>query len=107
MFVILGSVVAVGLAIVLFRMFREPPQIGTDEETFATVDALFTALTTRDERRLADCETRLAALRQSDRLSAKAAEFLDEVIQEARSGQWEPAARRLYDFMYGQRRENS
>jgi hypothetical protein len=54
---------------------------------------------------LDDCEERLLALRESDQLPEKAADHLDAVIQQARSGQWEAAAKRLYDFMYRQRRE--
>jgi hypothetical protein len=38
-------------------------------------------------------------------LPAEAADYLDAVIEQARSGQWEAAAKRLYDFMYRQRRQ--
>jgi hypothetical protein len=89
----------------LVQAFKAPPQIGMDEEAFATVDALFTALTSRDESRLDVCEERLLALREAQRLPATAADYLDAVIDQARSGQWEPAAKRLYDFMYRQRRD--
>lgn len=90
----------------LVQAFRAPPQVGTSEEVFTTVDALFTAITSRDEGRLDQCESRLLALREAQELPAQAAEFLDAVIDQARSGQWEPAAKRLYDFMYRQRRES-
>lgn len=84
---------------------NSPPQIGTDEEVFKTVDALFTAVTSRDTRRLDDCERRLLAHHEAGRLPPKAADFLESVIAQARSGEWDAAAKRLYDFMYGQRRE--
>jgi hypothetical protein len=80
------------------------PQIGADAEAFAAVDALFTTVTARDERLLNQCETRLHALRDAGRLPARAARRLDDVIQRARGGRWESAARRLYDFMAAQRR---
>jgi hypothetical protein len=102
---ILCALTAVVAVVVLFQNLRSPPQIGTDEEVFATVDALFTALTSRDDNRLDDCEERLLAYREADQMPAHAADYLDAVIEQARSGQWEPAARRLYDFMFGQRRE--
>jgi hypothetical protein len=89
----------------LVQAYKSPPQIGTDDEVFATVDALFTALTSRDESRLDDCEERLLELREANQLPASAADHLDSVLQQARSGQWEPAAKRLYDFMYSQRRD--
>jgi hypothetical protein len=103
---ILCGLAAVTAVVFLLQTFKAPPQIGTDEEVFATVDALFTALTSRDDSRLDDCEERLLALREADQLPAKAADYLDAVILQARSGQWEPAAKRLYDFMFGQRRDD-
>lgn len=91
----------------LVQTFRSPPQVGADEEVFATVDALFTALTSRDDSRLDQCDERLIDLREAHRLPDQAADFLDTIIDQARAGQWEPAAKRLYDFMYRQRRENT
>src|SRR5207302_9977325 len=102
---IVCALAAVAGLLFLVQALREPPQVGTDEEVFATVDALFTALTSRDDSRLDDCDERLLAFREADELPAKAADHLDAVIQQARSGQWEPAAKRLYDFMYRQRRD--
>jgi LuxR family maltose regulon positive regulatory protein len=89
------------------RASGEVAEIGTDDEVFATVDALFTALTCRDDSRLDDCEERLLAFREAEQMPEKAADYLDAVIDQARSGEWEPAAKRLYDFMYRQRREGS
>jgi hypothetical protein len=102
--IVCGLAAAVAV-VFLVQTFKAPPQIGTDEEVFATVDALFTALTSRDDNRLDDCEDRLLALREANQLPETAADHLDAVIEQARSGQWEPAAERLYDFMYRQRRE--
>jgi hypothetical protein len=102
--ILCGLAVAAAIVFVV-QTFRSPPQIGTDDEVFATVDALFTALTCRDDSRLDDCEERLLAFREADQLPEDAADYLDAVIEQARSGQWEAAARRLYDFMYRQRRE--
>ena len=102
---ILCGLTAIVAVVVLLQSLRSPPQIGTDEEVFATVDALFTALTSRDDSRLDDCEERLLAFREAEQMPEKAADHLDSVIQQARSGDWEPAAKRLYDFMYRQRRE--
>lgn len=82
-----------------------PPQLAADEDVLRTVDALFTALTSRDLDRLEDCERRLRTYRESGRLAEKPAQFLDGVMQQARADKWEPAAKRLYAFMYGQRGE--
>jgi hypothetical protein len=102
---IVCGVAVVAVVVFLVQAFKAPPQIGTDEEVFATVDALFTALTSRDDNRLDHCEDRLLALREANQLPEKAADHLDAVIEQARSGQWEPAAKRLYEFMYRQRRD--
>ena len=82
-----------------------PPQMGPDEEVFATVDALFTAVTARDEQRLGECEQRLREFKESGKLPSDAAAHLDGIMARARAGNWEPAAERLYDFMKAQRRD--
>lgn len=86
----------------LFR--RAPPQIGPDREAELAIDALFTALTARDEKLLAECGQRLHLLRDSEQLPPEAAEFIDGTIVQAQDGEWLPAAVRLYEFMKGQRR---
>ena len=81
-----------------------PPQIGGDEETIKAVDALFTAVTARDDKLLADCERQLQALKGAGKLPNHASASLDGIIKQARDGGWESAAQTLYDFMRGQRR---
>jgi hypothetical protein len=79
--------------------------MGADEEVSRAVDALFTAVTARDEKRLTQCERRLQALQEAGKLPGAAAGYLDRFIRTARAGGWEPAARSLYDFIRAQRRE--
>jgi hypothetical protein len=83
------------------------PQIGTDEAVFKTVDALFTAVTSKDAKRLEQCASRLTEYRKSGRLPETSAELLDSIIAQARSGEWKTAAERLYDTMLSQRRESN
>jgi hypothetical protein len=103
-YVLLGLVAIVGIT-VLFSLWNRPPQMGTSEEVFNTVDALYTAVRTRDEKRLGECDQRLKAYRDQGKLPANAADSLDSIIQKARSGSWQVATERLYDFMLAQRRE--
>ncbi|MDB5391296.1 MAG: hypothetical protein JWM11_6942 [Planctomycetaceae bacterium] len=102
-FSVLGIALIAGLALFI-SSWRLPAQIGSDEAVFETIDALFTAVNSRDKRQLGECERRLRAYRESGKLPAAAAKQVESIIEQARSGQWEPAARRLYDFMLGQRR---
>jgi hypothetical protein len=102
---VLGGVVVLGAGACVAAFWGRPPQMGADEETFAAVDALYTAVTARDERLLAQCETRLHAARAEGNLPPAAAVHLDGVIARARAGRWESAAQRLYDFMKAQKRE--
>jgi hypothetical protein len=81
--------------------------MGADEEVVKTVDALFTAVTARDEQLLGQCEQRLHAHKETGKLPADASAYLAGVIQRARAGRWEPAAERLYRFMKAQRREGA
>ena len=101
---------ATGLAIVSivwFTWWNRPPQMGADEGVFATVDALFTAVTGRDEKLLVDCERRLHTLKDVDKLPSDASAHLDNIIGKARAGRWESAAQALYDFMRAQRRDGT
>jgi hypothetical protein len=79
--------------------------MGPDEEVFASVDALFTALTARDEKLLGQCEQRLHAAKAAGKLPGEASGYLDGVIAKARAGSWQSAAEKLYAFMKVQRRE--
>lgn len=99
--------VPVVLGVVLLASWHSTPQMGTDEEVFHTVDALFTAITSHDEKRLADCEQQLKAHREAGKLPPDAANTLDGIIAKARAGSWETAAERLYDFMKAQRRDGA
>lgn len=96
---------SVGAIVLCLLARRSPPQLPRDEEVFKTVDALFTAMTSRDTGRLEDCEQRLSAYHATGRMSDAATDFLNSVIDQAHAGDWEPAAHRLYDFMLGQRGE--
>jgi hypothetical protein len=103
---LIGTAVA-GLAVLgAFWWFARssPPQIGGNERTVMAVDALFTAVTARDDKLLGECERRLHALKDAGALSDNASASLDGIIKTARDGGWESAAQTLYDFMKGQRR---
>lgn len=101
----LSAIVAAALVsgIVFFGCGRAP-QMGSDESTFRAVDALYTAVTARNEKLLTDCEKRLQELKASGKLTSAAATHLDGIIATARAGRWQPAAERLHAFMSVQRR---
>jgi hypothetical protein len=102
------AVASVGLVILLgigwWLWWNRLPQMGSDKAVLRTVDALFTAVTARDESRLADCERRIHMLRDEGKIPAAAAAYLDNIIGTARAGSWQTAAERLYAFIGGQRR---
>jgi hypothetical protein len=102
-----GVVVFVALAVCWFVWRGRPPQMAADEEVFKTVDALFTAVTARDEKLLGQCEQRLQALRDAGKLPGDASDYLGGVIRKARDGRWQSAAEKLYGFMKAQRREGT
>lgn len=101
--VLAGLAAAAIVAVVIGT--RRPPQMGADEEAMRTVDALYTAVRERDEKRMGECERRLHGYRDASQLPPDAAAFLDKVIAKARGGGWESATEKLYDFMRVQRRE--
>jgi hypothetical protein len=102
-----GIVGSAALLVCWVVWWTRPPQMGADDEVFQTVDALFTAVTARDENLLGKCAQRLADCKSAGKLPGAAADYLDGVIQKARDGRWESAAERLYDFMKAQRREGA
>ena len=102
----IGAVAGAGvLAGVLFFGCGKAPQMGTDESVFRTVDALYTAITARNEKLLGDCEKRLHEHRDAGKLPPPASKHLDGIIGTARAGRWQPAAERLHAFMFAQRRK--
>lgn len=103
----LGGLACVVGVVALVCYWTRPPQMGTSEDAFNTVDALYTAVRSKDEKRVAQCEDRLKGYRAAGKLPAAAAEALDAIIATARAGSWNTATRRLYDFMLAQRREGT
>jgi hypothetical protein len=84
---------------------RSQPQLPASDEVLKAVDGLFTAVTARDSARLATCQRRLEAIHADGQLPHAAWRRLQGVISMSKRGQWEPAARQLYNFIQGQRRE--
>jgi hypothetical protein len=105
--VILAAIGLTVLVVAWLAWRSRPPQMGADDAVFSNVDALFTAVTARDEKRLAECEARLRALKNAGTLPADAADYLDGVFAAAHAGRWQAAAERLYDFMKVQRRDGA
>jgi len=100
-----GALLALGL--LLCGFLNRPAQMGVSEDAFNTVDALYTAVRNRDEKRVAECEQRLKGYRDTGKLPPDAADDLDAIIRKTRSGSWDVATERLYEFMLAQRREGA
>jgi hypothetical protein len=99
---LIGLLPAAGLSLLIAGC--SPPQVLDDEECFSTVDALWTAVTARSPELLEQTTGDLARLREAGSLSEEGHTALKTIIDEARSGDWEPAAKRLKTFIQGQRR---
>jgi hypothetical protein len=101
------TAIAAGAGLLLFGIWfawGRTPQIGGDKESVKVVDALYTAVTSRNKTRLAQCEERLHTLRDEGKLPRPAAKYLEGLIGTARGGDWKGATHKLYDFMRAQRR---
>ena len=75
-----------------------PPELES-EEAFSTADALYTAITSRRTELLDASETRLKELNANGKLSSEAFESLAEIIEQARSGNWQDAAEEIDSFI--------
>lgn len=80
-----------------------PPQVVDDPDCFKEVDALYTAVTSKDAKLLDACAQRLEKLKAAGKLSAPGYAALEKIIARARAGEWRPAAEDLTAFMKGQR----
>jgi hypothetical protein len=86
-----------------YAWWGRPPQVGADRESMKVVDALYTAVSSHNPTRLADCEQRLHTLRDDGKLPRAAADYLDGLIATARTGDWQKATHTLFNFMKAQR----
>ncbi len=102
-----GALATLALTVLVVLALRSSPQLGSDPAVMKTVDALFTAVTKRDSKLVADCEANLAAHRAAGLLPDGADAELARVIEIANGGDWRRAAKRLYAFIEAQRREGA
>lgn len=91
------------LALTLIGCGR-PAQLGSSDEVLGAVDALYTAISSRRGELLDKSANRIEELHTSKELPDAAYRQLKSYIDEARQGQWEPAIRKLHEFIRGQRR---
>lgn len=85
-----------------WRWCTIPPQLGASPEAKKTLDGLFTALTSRDEAKLATCMQRIEVHFSEGRLSEKGVNELRDCCRMAKADSWEKAAKRLYWLIFEQ-----
>lgn len=93
----MGHVLLIGL-LIFTTGCGGPPALGS-EEAFSTADALYTAITSRRSDLLNESETRLRELKTNGKISDEAVESLTDIMEQARSGDWQDAAEELDAFM--------
>ena len=100
-FVRMVFVLMPGIALLLISGCGESPKLET-AEAISTCNALYTAITSNRTELLDVSAARLRQLRDDGKLSAEALDSLDEIIQQARSGDWQDAAEELDGFIRSQ-----
>ncbi len=80
------------------------PQIGEDETAWKEVEALYTAVTARRKDLVEASLKRMQTLHDEGRMSKPAFDRAHRIASQAQSGEWEPAAQALWQFMRGQRK---
>jgi hypothetical protein len=85
-----------------YAAWGRTPQVGVDKDSLRAVDALYTAVTSHNPTRLAQCEERLHTLRDEGKMPRRTADYLDGLIGTARGGDWKGATHKLFDFMRAQ-----
>jgi len=102
-FYVSGALLAIAALCYATYLAWPTPQLGPDENVKGEVDALFTAVTARDEKLLTACAARIEILKSEKKLDSSAARRLESIIKQARDGGWESAAKQLYTFIQAQR----
>ena len=95
-----GSVLLV--LMVGWMTWTRTPQLEASEEAIKTIDALFTAINSHDEKRVLTCKNQLEKHTNNGKLSSRSMIVLARCCEQANSGQWEVAARRLYSLIENQ-----
>ena len=72
------------------------PQLEASDKALKTIDALFTAINSHDDKRVASCKNQLELYASNGDLSRQAMVELNKCCEQAVSGSWENAAQRLY-----------
>lgn len=78
------------------------PQLES-EEGLRVADALFTAVTSQRTNLLEQASENLEQLHASGKVSSDCYVELHAVVEQAKSGEWKPAAKRLRKFIKAQR----
>ncbi len=72
------------------------PSFEASDKALKTIDALFTAINSHDDKRVATCKNQLGVHSSNGELSHQAMIELHKCCEQAVSGSWEKAAHRLY-----------
>lgn len=97
------GIVASLLVALAYWAWTDVPQLEDDSDVYASLDALFTAVTARREVLVVNCESRLAALHSEGRIPKQAWTRIRHVIELAKSAKWESSATELYLFIERQK----
>ena len=95
---IIGPIVSLGL-IWLVMFWTAVPKLQASDDALKTVDALFTAINSRNTKRMSECKTKLESYTREGGLSHGAMTVLAQCCEQAEAGDWEKAAKRLYDVI--------
>ena len=79
------------------------PQLKYDDQVFRSLDAMFTAVTARSNSKLNDCGHRLETLHDEGRIPEAAWNRISKCRELAHRGEWDTAARSLYQLIESQR----
>lgn len=90
------------LAIWWWATWVSVPKLDAAPEALKTIDALFTAINSHDEKRIAICRSKLEDHARNGKMSNRAMAELAKCCEKATSGSWDDAARRVYHIILNQ-----
>lgn len=96
--------IVAGTVVVLFAAWfafwpKATPQLNQDPEVLSALDAVFTAINSRNSKELERLDKILVSHHEEGRINLDAHQRVQAISSVAKNGEWELAAEQLYSFI--------
>lgn len=94
-----GAIVVLVALLIFWKLFAKP-ELKASPESLKTMDAMFTALTSKDSQRLEFSLVRLRNFQEQGQIDAQSMKTIEHCrVLAIEQGQWQTAAETLYELV--------